>query len=153
MKFSIYSKESLIFSLQKTYQPYNHVHPDRSRHQVLRGVQRQHSQEAEDHRRVSELHLLHRSCPVRLLLSGRNIPLQCFPLGIYLQRCIICVGGLSQAPGKKIIYSKKGTILNSYFQVNPANKSQFAGISPERAFADFIFAHVILHLIVMNFIG
>jgi len=38
-------------------------------------------------------------------------------------------------------------------QVNPANKSQFAGISPERAFADFIFAHVILHLIVMNFIG
>merc|ERR1712223_1357564 len=38
-------------------------------------------------------------------------------------------------------------------QVNPANKSQFAGISPERAFADFIFAHVILHLIVMNFLG
>merc|ERR1712154_414497 len=38
-------------------------------------------------------------------------------------------------------------------RVNPANKSQFAGISPERAFADFIFAHVILHLIVMNFIG
>ena len=40
-----------------------------------------------------------------------------------------------------------------YFQVNPANKAQFAGISPERAFADFIFAHVILHLIVMNFLG
>ena len=39
------------------------------------------------------------------------------------------------------------------FQVNPANKAQFAGISHERAFADFIFAHVILHLIVMNFIG
>jgi len=38
-------------------------------------------------------------------------------------------------------------------QVNPANKAQFAGISPERAFADFIFAHVILHLIVMNFLG
>ena len=38
-------------------------------------------------------------------------------------------------------------------QVNPANKAQFAGISHERAFADFIFAHVILHLIVMNFIG
>ena len=38
-------------------------------------------------------------------------------------------------------------------QVNPANKSQFSSISPERGFADFIFAHVILHLIVMNFIG
>jgi oligosaccharyltransferase complex subunit epsilon len=38
-------------------------------------------------------------------------------------------------------------------QVNPANKSQFINISPERGFADFIFAHVILHLIVVNFIG
>ena len=39
------------------------------------------------------------------------------------------------------------------FQVNPQNKSQFEGISPERAFADFVFAHIILHLVVMNFIG
>ncbi|XP_067011937.1 dolichyl-diphosphooligosaccharide--protein glycosyltransferase subunit DAD1 [Anabrus simplex] len=38
-------------------------------------------------------------------------------------------------------------------QVNPQNKTQFYGISPERGFADFIFAHVILHLVVMNFIG
>ncbi|XP_050297097.1 dolichyl-diphosphooligosaccharide--protein glycosyltransferase subunit DAD1 [Anthonomus grandis grandis] len=38
-------------------------------------------------------------------------------------------------------------------QVNPENKNQFYGISPERGFADFIFAHVILHLVVMNFIG
>ncbi|KAE8753168.1 hypothetical protein FOCC_FOCC000092 [Frankliniella occidentalis] len=38
-------------------------------------------------------------------------------------------------------------------QVNPENKSQFYSVSPERAFADFIFAHVILHLVVMNFIG
>ena len=38
-------------------------------------------------------------------------------------------------------------------QVNPQNKSEFSGISPERGFADFIFAHVILHLVVMNFIG
>ncbi|XP_003707533.1 dolichyl-diphosphooligosaccharide--protein glycosyltransferase subunit [Megachile rotundata] len=38
-------------------------------------------------------------------------------------------------------------------QVNPQNKNQFYGISPERGFADFIFAHVILHLVVMNFIG
>lgn len=38
-------------------------------------------------------------------------------------------------------------------QSNPANMSDFKGISPERAFADFIFASVILHLVVMNFIG
>uniref|UniRef100_A0A3Q4HPL5 Dolichyl-diphosphooligosaccharide--protein glycosyltransferase subunit DAD1 n=1 Tax=Neolamprologus brichardi TaxID=32507 RepID=A0A3Q4HPL5_NEOBR len=29
----------------------------------------------------------------------------------------------------------------------------FLSISPERAFADFLFAHTILHLVVMNFIG
>eukprot|EP00794_Sanderia_malayensis_P018946 gene18946-20852_t len=38
-------------------------------------------------------------------------------------------------------------------QTNPRNKADFRGLSPERAFADFIFAHVILHLVVMNFIG
>ncbi|KAB7506833.1 UNVERIFIED_CONTAM: hypothetical protein RMT77_007462 [Armadillidium vulgare] len=38
-------------------------------------------------------------------------------------------------------------------QANPQNKHQFYGISPERGFADFIFAHVVLHLVVMNFIG
>jgi oligosaccharyltransferase complex subunit epsilon len=38
-------------------------------------------------------------------------------------------------------------------QVNPQNKSEFVGISPERAFGDFIFAHVILHLVVINFMG
>lgn len=38
-------------------------------------------------------------------------------------------------------------------QANPENKLQFAGISPERGFADFILAHTILHLVVMNFIG
>jgi hypothetical protein len=39
------------------------------------------------------------------------------------------------------------------FQVNPSNKDHFGGISPERGFADFIFAHVILHLVVVNFMG
>ena len=38
-------------------------------------------------------------------------------------------------------------------QVNPQNKTDFTGIGPERAFADFVFAHIILHLVVMNFIG
>ncbi|XP_068082172.1 dolichyl-diphosphooligosaccharide--protein glycosyltransferase subunit DAD1 [Anabrus simplex] len=38
-------------------------------------------------------------------------------------------------------------------QVNPQNKEHFFSVSPERGFADFIFAHVILHMVVMNFIG
>ncbi|KAK7070433.1 Dolichyl-diphosphooligosaccharide-protein glycosyltransferase subunit dad1 [Halocaridina rubra] len=38
-------------------------------------------------------------------------------------------------------------------QANPQNKAQFHGISPERGFADFIFAHIILHLVTVNFIG
>merc|ERR1712080_702359 len=37
-------------------------------------------------------------------------------------------------------------------QVNPQNKD-FDGLSAERGFADFIFAHVVLHLIVINFLG
>ena len=38
-------------------------------------------------------------------------------------------------------------------QTNPQNKGDFIEISNERAFADFIFAHVILHLVVVNFVG
>uniref|UniRef100_A0A8D2B203 Dolichyl-diphosphooligosaccharide--protein glycosyltransferase subunit DAD1 n=1 Tax=Sciurus vulgaris TaxID=55149 RepID=A0A8D2B203_SCIVU len=37
-------------------------------------------------------------------------------------------------------------------QINPQNKADFQGISPERAFADFLFASTILHLLVMNFV-
>ncbi|OXA62566.1 dolichyl-diphosphooligosaccharide--protein glycosyltransferase subunit DAD1 [Folsomia candida] len=38
-------------------------------------------------------------------------------------------------------------------QVNPENKSLFLDISQERAFADFVIAHLLLHLVVVNFIG
>ncbi|XP_055920853.1 dolichyl-diphosphooligosaccharide--protein glycosyltransferase subunit DAD1 [Eupeodes corollae] len=38
-------------------------------------------------------------------------------------------------------------------QANPENKTIFCKISPERGFVDFIFAHVVLHLVVANFIG
>jgi oligosaccharyltransferase complex subunit epsilon len=38
-------------------------------------------------------------------------------------------------------------------QTNPQNRADFLNITPERAFGDFIFAHVILHLVVINFIG
>ncbi|CAG2178119.1 unnamed protein product, partial [Oppiella nova] len=38
-------------------------------------------------------------------------------------------------------------------QINPQNKYEFRELSQERAFADFIFAHIVLHLVVINFIG
>jgi len=38
-------------------------------------------------------------------------------------------------------------------QVNDQNKTDFSNLKDERAFADFIFAHIILHLVVVNFIG
>ena len=42
--------------------------------------------------------------------------------------------------------------VNLRLQLNPENKGQFAW-TDERAFADFLFAHFVLHLVVMNFIG
>ncbi|CAL8093656.1 unnamed protein product [Calicophoron daubneyi] len=36
---------------------------------------------------------------------------------------------------------------------NPQNKHVFVPFCPEAAYGDFIFAHVILHLVVFNFIG
>ncbi|XP_053957818.1 dolichyl-diphosphooligosaccharide--protein glycosyltransferase subunit DAD1 [Anastrepha obliqua] len=62
--------------------------------------------------------------PFNSFLSGFISTISCFVLGVCLR-----------------------------LQANPQNKAVFAGISPERGFADFIFAHVILHLVVMNFIG
>uniref|UniRef100_A0A7E4VEA3 Dolichyl-diphosphooligosaccharide--protein glycosyltransferase subunit DAD1 n=1 Tax=Panagrellus redivivus TaxID=6233 RepID=A0A7E4VEA3_PANRE len=38
-------------------------------------------------------------------------------------------------------------------QVNPENKAEFENINVERAFADFIFGHLVLHLVVVNFLG
>nr|CAG4645283.1 EOG090X0KAT [Leptodora kindtii] len=63
-----------------------------------------------------------------------------FPFNSFLSGFISCVGSFVL-----------GACLR--LQVNPANKGQFAKISPERAFADFIFAHLVLHLTVINFIG
>ena len=80
--------------------------------------------------------------PFNAFLSGFISSVASFVLGVCLRLQVI----LAQ---NNIIYS----LIYPCVQVNPANKSQFAGISPERAFADFIFAHVILHLIVKNFIG
>jgi oligosaccharyltransferase complex subunit epsilon len=37
-------------------------------------------------------------------------------------------------------------------QVDPSYK-EFAGIAPERAFADYCFANLVLHLVVWNYMG
>jgi len=38
-------------------------------------------------------------------------------------------------------------------QANPENHGEFSNITPERAFGDFVFAHIVLHLVVANFLG
>merc|ERR1712141_207503 len=63
-----------------------------------------------------------------------------FPFNSFLSGFISCVGTFVLGVCLRI-------------QSNPRNRSEFKGISPERAFADFIFANVILHLVVINFIG
>lgn len=37
-------------------------------------------------------------------------------------------------------------------QIDPTNKD-FAGMSPERAFADFALSNSLLHLVIWNFMG
>lgn len=37
-------------------------------------------------------------------------------------------------------------------QADPTNKD-FSGISPERAFADYVLANIVLHLVVFNYLG
>nr|SVE86529.1 EOG090X0KAT [Daphnia similis]SVE87156.1 EOG090X0KAT [Daphnia similis]SVE87782.1 EOG090X0KAT [Daphnia similis]SVE88414.1 EOG090X0KAT [Daphnia similis] len=80
-----------------------------------------------------------------ILLTGIVQFLYCclvgtFPFNSFLSGFISCVGSFVLAACLRL-------------QVNPENKGQFEKISPERAFADFIFAHMVLHLTVMNFIG
>jgi oligosaccharyltransferase complex subunit epsilon len=62
-----------------------------------------------------------------------------FPFNSFLSGFISTVGCFILAASLRI-------------QLNKANQSTF-NVSPERAFADFVFAHIILHLVVVNFIG
>lgn len=82
--------------------------------------------------------------PFNSFLSGFISTVSCFVLG-----------------GKQSVLSLKYFKLKAFYlnpvclrlQSNPQNKSQFLGISPERGFADFIFAHIVLHIVVVNFMG
>eukprot|EP00117_Sycon_ciliatum_P044004 scpid78899/ scgid31792/ Dolichyl-diphosphooligosaccharide--protein glycosyltransferase subunit DAD1; Defender against cell death 1; Dolichyl-diphosphooligosaccharide--protein glycosyltransferase subunit DAD1; Defender against cell death 1; Dolichyl-diphosphooligosaccharide--protein glycosyltransferase subunit DAD1; Defender against cell death 1; Dolichyl-diphosphooligosaccharide--protein glycosyltransferase subunit DAD1; Defender against cell death 1 len=63
-----------------------------------------------------------------------------FPFNSFLSGFISCIGSFVLAVCLRV-------------QSNPANKEQFTGISAQRAFGDFIFAHCVLHLVTMNFLG
>lgn len=87
------------------------------------------------------------SFPFNSFLSGFISTISCFILG-----------GLSNNFNLKKIKKKNlipfpFSLVCLRLQANPQNKLQFIGISPERGFADFILAHVILHIVVMNFLG
>ena len=43
--------------------------------------------------------------------------------------------------------------VNLRLQVNKENSADFKSVTPERAFADFLFGHFVLHLVVTNFMG
>eukprot|EP01133_Synstelium_polycarpum_P007378 gene7378-8597_t len=61
-----------------------------------------------------------------------------FPFNSFLSAFISCVGAFILTVCLRI-------------QVNPAN--HFRNISFERAFADYLFCNLILHLVVFNFLG
>jgi oligosaccharyltransferase complex subunit epsilon len=82
-----------------------------------------------------------------------------FPFNSFLSGFISTVGCFILA-GKRfslfenLFYSRLSLLFvaSLRIQLNKANQSTF-NVSPERAFADFVFAHIILHLVVVNFIG
>ncbi|KAL3834924.1 hypothetical protein ACJIZ3_009660 [Penstemon smallii] len=62
-----------------------------------------------------------------------------FPFNSFLSGVLSCVGTAVLAVGLRI-------------QVNKENK-EFKDLPPERAFADFVLCNLVLHLVIMNFLG
>lgn len=62
-----------------------------------------------------------------------------FPFNSFLSGVLSCVGTAVLAVCLRI-------------QVNKENK-EFKDLPPERAFADFVLCNVVLHLVIMNFLG
>ncbi|KAF0471865.1 defender against death DAD protein [Gigaspora margarita] len=63
-----------------------------------------------------------------------------FPYNAFLAGFISTVGSFVLAANLRI-------------QTNPDNAGEFKSISPERAFAEFVFCNIVLHFFVVNFIG
>ncbi|KAK6930457.1 DAD/Ost2 [Dillenia turbinata] len=62
-----------------------------------------------------------------------------FPFNSFLSGVLSCIGTAVLAVCLRI-------------QVNKENK-EFKDLPPERAFADFVFCNLVLHLVIMNFLG
>ncbi|XP_057963502.1 dolichyl-diphosphooligosaccharide--protein glycosyltransferase subunit DAD1 [Malania oleifera] len=62
-----------------------------------------------------------------------------FPFNSFLSALLSCVGTAVLAVCLRI-------------QVNKENK-EFKDLAPERAFADFVLCNLVLHLVIMNFLG
>ncbi|KAM7258748.1 hypothetical protein ACFE04_014489 [Oxalis oulophora] len=62
-----------------------------------------------------------------------------FPFNSFLSGILSCIGTAVLAVCLRI-------------QVNKENK-EFKDLPPERAFADFVLCNLVLHLVIMNFIG
>ncbi|KAL8467584.1 hypothetical protein ACS0TY_030999 [Phlomoides rotata] len=62
-----------------------------------------------------------------------------FPFNSFLSGALSCVGTAVLAVSLRI-------------QVNKDNK-EFKDLPPERAFADFVLCNLVLHLVIMNFLG
>ncbi|KHN04847.1 Defender against cell death 1 [Glycine soja] len=62
-----------------------------------------------------------------------------FPFNYFLSRVLSCVGTAVLAG-------------NLSQEVNKENK-EFKNLAPERAFAEFVLCNLVLHLVIMNFLG
>ncbi|KAL6210141.1 hypothetical protein ACLB2K_021078 [Fragaria x ananassa] len=62
-----------------------------------------------------------------------------FPFNSFLSGVLSCIGTAVLAVCLRI-------------QVNKENK-EFKDLAPERAFADFVLCNLVLHLVIMNFLG
>ncbi|KAK9896220.1 defender against death DAD protein [Cystobasidium minutum MCA 4210] len=79
------------------------------------------------------------------MLSGIAVFAYCllvtnFPFNSFL-------GAFSSCVGQFVL------LANLRSQVNPENMATYPNVSPERAFADFTFASVVLHFFSFNFLG
>ncbi|PLW20516.1 hypothetical protein PCANC_16066 [Puccinia coronata f. sp. avenae] len=95
------------------------------------------------------------STPSSLLLIDSVLLFLIFSAVIQLLYCVLItsfpfnafLGSFSLHIGQFVLLAS----LRS--QVNPLNHGQFEFVSPERAFADFVFGSLVLHFFAFNFLG
>ncbi|BGP02280.1 Defender against cell death 1 [Rhodotorula toruloides ATCC 204091] len=80
-----------------------------------------------------------------LMLTGIAQFAYCFGITNYPFNAFI--GGFAATVGQFVLCAALR------IQANPANKDTFPTLSPERAFGDFLFASMLLHFFVWNYLG